>query len=317
LFELGLTWHVFDQEGLTFPVLTNFSLVIWNDLGTTNQGLTDKEVNIFQRIYDVNIPLYFIGERLASSTLNLTEPFRSQWTGLTHLNQAGTQGGNGTVTILNDTSHPVINGKFGLVQDFAYSATLDATTATDTGEVLCGKSGDVDLLLAYEDPGTAVRTVTQNVLAFDQSDDNAVAERKILFENAVWWLLKKPICGLTDMALAMAGSANPVVVGQQLVYSLRVNQSGECDGTGVSVTDALSSSVTFVSATTSRGNWTQTNGVVKFTLGSFSQGATADMTITVVPTQAGLLTNTTQVRSNERDVRPDNNSVSVITLVNP
>jgi hypothetical protein len=57
--------------------------------------------------------------------------------------------------------------------------------------------------------------------------------------------------------------------------------------------------------------------VVKFTLGSFSQGATADMTITVVPTQAGLLTNTTQVRSNERDVRPDNNSVSVITLVNP
>src|SRR5262249_41339857 len=47
LFELGLSYYVFDQESVTFQVLTNFSLIIWDDLGTTNQGLTDKEVDIF------------------------------------------------------------------------------------------------------------------------------------------------------------------------------------------------------------------------------------------------------------------------------
>src|SRR5207247_7532640 len=73
LFELGLTWRVFDQEGLTFQVLTNFSLIIWDDLGATIGGLTDKEVNIFQRIYDENIPLYFLCERLVASALYLTQ----------------------------------------------------------------------------------------------------------------------------------------------------------------------------------------------------------------------------------------------------
>ncbi|PYI88019.1 MAG: hypothetical protein DME26_04345, partial [Verrucomicrobia bacterium] len=148
LFEIGLSWHVFDQEGLTFQVLTNFSLVIWDDLGTTNQGLTDKEVNIFQRLYDVQIPLYFIGENVASSTLNLTPPYRSQWIGLTHLNPTGAKGGDGAVTIRLDSGHPVINGKFGLVDDFLYPATLDATTVTGLGEVLCGQSGEFDMLLA-------------------------------------------------------------------------------------------------------------------------------------------------------------------------
>ncbi|PYI88856.1 MAG: hypothetical protein DME26_02655, partial [Verrucomicrobia bacterium] len=315
LFEIGLSWHVFDQEGLTFQALTNFSLVIWDDLGTTNQGLTDKEVNIFQRLYDVQIPLYFIGESVASSTLNLTQPFRSQWTGLTHLNPASTKGGDGSVAIRLDSGHPVINGKFGLVADFLYPAAMDATTATGTGEVLCGQSGEVDMLLAYENPGTMVRTVTQNVLVFDKSDEASIAERKILFGNAVWWLLRRPICGLTDMALAMAGSADPVTVGQPLVYSLKVNQSGECDGTGVAVTDTLPPGVTFITATTSRGTWTQTNGVVIFNLGFFTKGDMADLTITVVPTMAGSMTNTARVRSNERDVRPDNSVATVVTTV--
>ncbi|PYI88020.1 MAG: hypothetical protein DME26_04350 [Verrucomicrobia bacterium] len=131
----------------------------------------------------------------------------------------------------------------------------------------------------------------------------------------MWWLLKKPICGLTDMALAMTGSADPVGTGQPLIYSMKVNQSGECDGTGVAVTDTLPPDVTFVNATTSRGSWTQTNGVVKFNLGFFTKGDTADMTITIMTTKAGSITNTARVRSNERDVRPDNSVATVVTTV--
>jgi uncharacterized repeat protein (TIGR01451 family) len=277
--------------------------------------LTDLEVNIFQRLYDADLPLYFIGERLAASTANLTQPYRSQWTTLTHLNPTTTRGGDGTVAIQFDTAHPIINGRFGLVENFAYPPILDATTTTGAGEVLCGKSGAFDVLSAFEDPGTGVRTVTQNFLAANQVDEISLAERKILFENVVWWLLRKPICGLTDMSVAMTDAPDPLAVNQQLVYSLRVGQSGECDGTGVSVTDTLPPGVTFVTATTSRGTWTLTNGVVKFNLGSFSQGAIADLTITVIPTVAGSITNTARVRSNERDVRPDNNAATTITTV--
>jgi len=315
LFEIGLSYHVFDQEGLTFTALTNFNVIIWDDLGSTNQGLTDIEVNIFQRLYDAELPLYFIGERLAASTANLTQPYRSQWTALTHLNPTATRGGDGTVAIQFDAAHPIINGRFGLVENFAYPPILDATTATGAGEVLCGKSGAFDVLTAFEDSGTGLRTVTQNFLAANQGDETSMLERKILFENALWWLLRKPLCGLTDMSLTKTDDPDPVAVNQQLVYSMRVGQSGECDGTGVTVTDPLPPGVTFVTATTTRGTWTLTNGVVKFNLGSFSQGAIADLTVTVIPTVVGSITNTARIRSNERDVRPINNEATAITTV--
>jgi uncharacterized repeat protein (TIGR01451 family) len=113
----------------------------------------------------------------------------------------------------------------------------------------------------------------------------------------------------------MTDDPDPVAINQQLVYSLRVRQSGECDGTGVTVTDPLPPGVTFVTATTSRGTWIETNGVVKFNLGSFSQGATADLTITVIPTVAGSIINTASVRSNERDINLNNNTATAITTV--
>src|SRR5207245_2722601 len=33
LFDLGLTYYVFDQDNVTFQVLHNFKLIIWDDLG--------------------------------------------------------------------------------------------------------------------------------------------------------------------------------------------------------------------------------------------------------------------------------------------
>src|SRR5207247_7433928 len=85
LFELGLTYHVFNREELTSQVIRNFSLIIWDDLGVTSEHLTEREVSIFHEAFVAEIPLYFIGENLASVSQQLTEPARSQWVGLTHL----------------------------------------------------------------------------------------------------------------------------------------------------------------------------------------------------------------------------------------
>ena len=132
LFDLGLTYYVFDQENVTFQVLQSFKLIIWDDLGQSANGLRNKDVDLFQQAYNAQIPIYFIGERLASSTANLTDPYRSEWTQLVHLQPATTQGGSGTVTIRTDVTHRVINGRFGYIVDFAYPAEVDATTMAGT-----------------------------------------------------------------------------------------------------------------------------------------------------------------------------------------
>ena len=239
LFDLGLSYFVFDQESVTFEAVQNFKLIVWDDLGKAAGGLRDKDVDIFQRAYDAEIPVYLIGERLAASTSNLIAPVQTQWTRLVHLRPttAPTAAGNGTVNIITDGNHRVINGRFGFVENFAYPAQLDATTQTGTDQVLLGQSGDTDVLVAYEDQATGVRTVTQNVLALNGSNDaQSIVERKRLFQNAVWWLLRKPLCGLTDLLISQTASANPVRTGTQLAYTITVQRSGECEGTGVTVT---------------------------------------------------------------------------------
>jgi uncharacterized repeat protein (TIGR01451 family) len=311
LFEIGLTYFEFDPLNVTYDVLQNFKLIIWDDLRQTTGGLQDKDVSIFQQAYTAQIPIYFIGERLAASTTNLTAAVQPQWTQLIHLKPSSTQGGNGTVHILTDSNHKVINGRFGFVLDFAYPAEVDETSQAGTDQVLLGQSGDADVLLANEDPGTGLRTVTQNFMVVNGSNDSdSISERQRLFLNAVWWLLRKPSCDLSDLAIQQTAAPNPANTGNQLTYTLTVQRSGECEPTGVTVTDVLSPNVTFVSADTPQGTWSEDSGVVTFHLGLL-QDTVLQLTVVVEPLQPGQITNNVQIRGNESDVNLNNNSSSL------
>ena len=199
LSEMGLSSVVFDQEGLSFQDLESFSLVIWDDLGAQWGGLTDHDVGIFKTAFAFGIPLYFVGDDLAFQAINLSTRSLGDWVNLLHLNlgEGGNYSdGNGMVRVIN-TNHPVINGAYGLVTSYQYWADIDDAQCTGTGEVLLGISGSTDVLLAFEDPVSQVRTVTQNnclVLDIDltagELERLTQVERKKLFQNAVWWLLK-------------------------------------------------------------------------------------------------------------------------------
>jgi uncharacterized repeat protein (TIGR01451 family) len=315
LFDLGLSYYVFDPGTVNFTALQNFKLIIWNDLGKGTNGLSNKAVDVFQQVYNAQIPLYFIGERLASSTANLTEPYRSEWTQLIHLQPATTQGGSGTISIATDIRHQVINGRFGYVLDFAYPAEVDVTTVVGADAYRLASSGSSDVLVANQDSGTGERTVSQDFLVIDGTGDaDSISERQRVFQNAVWWLLRKPVCNLTDLVITESASSNPAQTGQQLDYTLTVQRSGECDGTGVVVTDVLPPGVQFVSADTPQGTWAEADGVVTFHLGAL-QDVFLQLTVSVIPSQPGSITNIVRIRGNESDQNLNNNSASLAVQV--
>ena len=130
----------------------------------------------------------------------------------------------------------------------------------------------------------------------------------------MWWLLRKPLCGLTDLVISESASQNPVQTGQPLTYTLTVQRSGECEGTGVTVTDVLPPGVTFVSAETPQGTWTEADGVVTFHLGALEE-VFVQLSVTVTPTQPGSITNTVRVRGNESEQSLGNNSASLTLQV--
>jgi uncharacterized repeat protein (TIGR01451 family) len=124
-------------------------------------------------------------------------------------------------------------------------------------------------------------------------------------------------CPGSDMSIGMRASPEPVVIGNNLTYSIAVTNFGPSTAKGITVTHVLPPSAVFVSATASQGTAVQSGGTVVGSLGNLSVGATATMTVVVTPTAAGLISSSAAVASSQVDPDSGNNSVTVVSHVNP
>jgi uncharacterized repeat protein (TIGR01451 family) len=102
--------------------------------------------------------------------------------------------------------------------------------------------------------------------------------------------------------ITMTDSPDPVKQGQQLTYTVTVQNKGPKPGTNVTVIDTLppstgTASADFVSARSSTGSCTQASGVVTCNLGSVAVGSSATVTIVVKSKGEGTLTNSAGVSS--------------------
>jgi uncharacterized repeat protein (TIGR01451 family) len=115
----------------------------------------------------------------------------------------------------------------------------------------------------------------------------------------------------TDLAILTSGaSPEPVGVGTVLTYTADVMNEGPQDATGVIFTDALPSSVSFVSATASQGTCSQASSVVTCSIGSLSDTSDVQITIAVTPNTVGSITNNMSIAGNETDGATANNTAS-------
>jgi uncharacterized repeat protein (TIGR01451 family) len=121
-----------------------------------------------------------------------------------------------------------------------------------------------------------------------------------------------------DLSVIQSGLPNPVLVGQNLTYTLTVANKGPDLATGVTVTDSLPATTTYQSHSVPAG-WNCTTpavgstGTVACTGGNLSRNDYAQITIVVKPTAAGTITNTASVNANEPDTNMNNNTISVNT----
>jgi uncharacterized repeat protein (TIGR01451 family) len=123
-----------------------------------------------------------------------------------------------------------------------------------------------------------------------------------------------------DIGIVKAGPST-ATPGSDVTYTLTVTNNGPSTATGVTVTDALPSGVTFVSATPSAGSCSGTT-TVTCTIGSLNNGGTATVSL-VVHTASNLaistsISNTATVTSGVTDPTPGNNSsTATLTIGTP
>ena len=122
-----------------------------------------------------------------------------------------------------------------------------------------------------------------------------------------------------DLSVTKSDSPDPVMIWDNLAYSMTVVNSGPANATAVKLTDTLPQNVTFVSATPSQGSCSHGSGTVTCELGALSNGATSTVTILVKPTvgaSGSTITNTVEVTSELTDPVSGNNSATQSTTVN-
>jgi uncharacterized repeat protein (TIGR01451 family) len=118
-----------------------------------------------------------------------------------------------------------------------------------------------------------------------------------------------------ELSLTKTDSPDPVEIEQNLTYTATITNSGPNAATGVALTDTLPTDAIFVSATPSQGSCTEASGIVTCNLDELANGASATVTVVVIPTAPGTITNTASITSDVLDPDTTNNRATASTTV--
>ncbi len=126
--------------------------------------------------------------------------------------------------------------------------------------------------------------------------------------------------GSSDLRITKTDSPDPVNVGLNLTYTIRVQNLGPDAATGVTVTDQLPKEVDFVSATATAGQCANKGKKVTCGLGGLNAptidyGNPPTVTISVIPRKVGTISNTASVKGDQKDPVASNNKATATTRV--
>jgi uncharacterized repeat protein (TIGR01451 family) len=115
-----------------------------------------------------------------------------------------------------------------------------------------------------------------------------------------------------DIAVSVSGPAT-ANEGNSVTYNITVTNAGPAGATGVTLTDTLPSILNYQSATTSQGSFSQSGGVVTFTIGSIASGGTVNASVTAQAIEDGNVSDTASASSSSPDPNTANNSANAST----
>lgn len=190
----------------------------------------------------------------------------------------------GNIYLVNDPAHPAM--EFSIKNFSTLYQTVIGTPLSPTQVMTAGAVG--------------------------RSSSSTGISEGVYFAQAFNW---EDVSPATDLSIVKTDAPDPVRTGNQLVYTLYVNNNGTFADNAVTVTDAIPAGVNVISITPSQGTATTTPTGFTANLGAIAAGGSAAITVVVEPTIIGSIINTATVTGSIRDTDPTNNTSSVTTQV--
>jgi uncharacterized repeat protein (TIGR01451 family) len=121
-----------------------------------------------------------------------------------------------------------------------------------------------------------------------------------------------------DLTITKSDGVSTITTGQNLTYTIIVTNAGPSTASNVTVSDVLPSTLTFVSASSSSGTFTNNGGTVSGTIASIASGATATVTIIAnvkndTPDNA-TISNTATVSAANESTTTNNSATDTVTV---
>ncbi len=181
------------------------------------------------------------------------------------------------------------------------------TVTCSLGSLAIGTTATVTIVVTPPSPGAVsnMASVRGNQDDLNPGNDSA---------TIVSTVVPPPI--RADLALTQADAPDPAAVAEPLVYTLAVTNHGPSTATGVQVTDNLSPDVVLAGPPIPNQGTCSGTGLVICHLGTLAIGASATVTLNVLPTRAGTASNAAAVAALEPDIVPGNNSALSTTIIN-
>ena len=118
-----------------------------------------------------------------------------------------------------------------------------------------------------------------------------------------------------DLLVEKRDSPDPVLVGDNLLYTIVIANVSGNPATQVTLTDIIPPGLNVIGANTDQGSCAITAGKVVCDLGTIGPNTPITVKILAVPTQPGAITNIVAVASTEPDTNPNNNTATAVTTV--
>ena len=123
-----------------------------------------------------------------------------------------------------------------------------------------------------------------------------------------------------DLLITKSDNKDPVLAGEELIYTILVTNRGPAEATGVVVTDTLPDAVTLQDVVTSQGEFVgESGGVITVEVGDMAVDDSVEIQVHVLvsPNVMGEIYNEATVTGNEEEVNLDNNHDDETTEVEP
>ncbi len=186
----------------------------------------------------------------------------------------------------------------------AYNASTGLWTV---GTVAAGASTSLQITATVGSTGTI--TNAAQVSAADQRDPDSTPNNNIATEDDQASVTLTP--QVADLSLSKTIDNPTPNVGQNVTFTINLNNSGPGPATNVAVADKLPPGLSFISAAPSQGSYDSVSG--SWTVGTVSAGASVSLQLAATVNTSSALTNTAQVSRSDQpdpDSTPNNNNAA-------